>query len=1515
MFTKLHLLIILITFSLVEFKSQCSVNITASSNSVFCDTSTIQLVASGIGTSSIIFSDDFNSSSADPAWTNTPVGNFTNPCFPPPDLSTAFWVANSPSPRQFITPVMDLTYGGTVCFDLVAGPNSSGATCNKPEVLSVSYYDGSNWVFLQTFNCPSGVCSNWDTWTNFCFTIPPSILHNNLQVKLENILTDNSSFSQKRDNWGIDNFIVTANDPFYYDWSHISGTNFPPGDDSILNVNINSTTNFQVTYTNGGGVSCQDNITINYNAMSINSITPTDESCSNYADGSIDVSILGGSPPYSYDLTGPSNISNNSVNLINSFSSLPAGNYSVSITDQSLCTVSQNNILINSGPICCNLNVSSIVNPPICNGDTGNINASYSNATGSVSFQWFDALTNLPITGQNTENLWGVNAGSYYLQVTDQQCTITEYADIIDPSSISFSSTLNYETCSNSNGSISINPSGGSIPYQYSFDGGVTWLSTNLLNNLSSSGSPYIINVKDGNNCLSTSESVSITNLPEPTIDNVISFGPSCYNDNNGYIEIISSSSSIPIEFSLDNGLSYSNSNVFTNLSSGSYSIKVKDSNNCETSFSSITFNNPAELVLSSIMSPASCFGICDGSIDLSASSGGSGSLQYSVTGLSNLSSNSIYNSQCPGLFDIVIQDDSGCTAYANNTVLDPPEIITSINITHPSCTGSSDGQVDFLPNGGVGGFTFYWNGNLTSSSSINNLAATSFGLNDTLIVVDANGCADTSFVTLTSVSNTPSPIINSINTTDPLCNNDSTGTIEVVVSGGASPLTYDIGNGNLVSNNNLFIDLPAASYNITVTDANNCSSSTTNTNLVNPPSLNIDVLFNDARCSYTNDGTINMSGSNGGTGLIEYSIDGGSNYVLSNGVFQNVLPGNYSLSIKDANGCTTDSSNTILFPMPINIQATPTSPLCIGDTNGFIDFIVSGGSGFYNITWDSPPSFGTPPPWGNGSNLWGNNSNYITSNTISNLPAISDTIWVSDLNDCRDSLEVVILVPNSVKIDSLIVNSLLCHGDTNGSIEALVSNSDSLTIDGVNFQSSNLFPNLSSGSGFLVAIDTNSCYDSAFYNVETPQQILLNQFFQDTVCIGDSIHYNLNPNGGVPPYSYYWDNLFATNPVVLYPQDSASFQYFVTDSNNCSSDTLIVELKLYDQLNVSLSLYEDTICIGDSVVVNAFISGGSGQGYSFNWSNGLSNNAQQTLVPVQPTNYTLVVNDNCSTPNDSVSVNIFVNPLPDPDFDYSINTGCYPLEVLFSEINPDTGYSTTWDFGDGFSSFNLDTVSHIYNTVGQYDVSLSLINVNSNCENTISYQSLIEVTDYPIADFSFNPTSISTLSPYVDFIDLSSNDATIYNWEVNIGNNETLQFSDPNIGPVLYNVDGLDTLQTCLHISTNLTGCVDSICKSITIENKNYLYAPNAFSPNDDGKNDVFSPYVNSNSIISYQMLIYNRWGNKVFESSEINLGWDGFGIDQNICPQGVYVYKIIIEESFETKKTIYKGNITLVR
>lgn len=262
------------------------------------------------------------------------------------------------------------------------------------------------------------------------------------------------------------------------------------------------------------------------------------------------------------------------------------------------------------------------------------------------------------------------------------------------------------------------------------------------------------------------------------------------------------------------------------------------------------------------------------------------------------------------------------------------------------------------------------------------------------------------------------------------------------------------------------------------------------------------------------------------------------------------------------------------------------------------------------------------------------------------------------------------------------------------------------------------------------------------------------------------------------------------------------------------------------------------------------------------------------------------------------------VNPLPVVAFTVDKTNGCSPLKVKFIATG-DIGVSCQWQFGDGTDGMACGEVNHTYVDGGLFDVTLRLMDANG-CENVQTYYDFIAVTPSPIADFTYQPNAVTTFNTLVEFTDQSLN-AFEWSWnfsELGSSIDENPSFTFPQ---------EVGNYEVAL-IVTNETGCSDSILKIIPITDPVLVYIPNVFTPDGDYMNNEFKPYFNGIDIYDYQMTIYNRWGEIVFQSFNSEVGWMGFYGDQ-MAEDGVYIYHIITKETTTDRKLEFHGHVSLLR
>jgi gliding motility-associated-like protein len=293
---------------------------------------------------------------------------------------------------------------------------------------------------------------------------------------------------------------------------------------------------------------------------------------------------------------------------------------------------------------------------------------------------------------------------------------------------------------------------------------------------------------------------------------------------------------------------------------------------------------------------------------------------------------------------------------------------------------------------------------------------------------------------------------------------------------------------------------------------------------------------------------------------------------------------------------------------------------------------------------------------------------------------------------------------------------------------------------------------------------------------------------------------------------------------------------------------------------------------------------------------------------PTNTTTYTVTLTDGCNTPSSASSITITVNATPVVLFTASPDMGCAPVNTCFVDLTTvSTGTVNVWDwdFGDGTPHSSAQSPCHLYQvpnpTVG-YTVTLSVIS-NAGC--TASYTSTTPILVYPVtvAAFIAVPKITTLASPEISFYDQSTN-ATMWYWTFGDGGTDTV--ADPR-----YAYRDTGKFEVCL-VTSNLYGCGDTACTDVTIKPDFAFYVPNAFTPNGDGLNEFFVPQ--GVSFKDYTLTIYDRWGQVIFRSNDIDFSWDGNLSNGKQASNGVYVYTIDMKD-LEDIKHHFIGNVAVIR
>jgi len=399
-------------------------------------------------------------------------------------------------------------------------------------------------------------------------------------------------------------------------------------------------------------------------------------------------------------------------------------------------------------------------------------------------------------------------------------------------------------------------------------------------------------------------------------------------------------------------------------------------------------------------------------------------------------------------------------------------------------------------------------------------------------------------------------------------------------------------------------------------------------------------------------------------------------------------------------------------------------------------------------------------------------------------------------------------------------------------------------------------------------------------------------------ICSGATA--TLNASGG---NSYVWSNSANAQSITVSPTATEVYTVTVTDNNNCTQ-TDDVTVFVHNSPNADAGT-DQNICTGNSAILTA--SGGT----TYLWNTG-DDISTITVTPSSSTNYSVTVTDTygCSA-IDSVTVNIF--PIPTVDFNSNITEGCQPLEVTFTSLQNTNIVSYSWNFNDpssGASNIsNGQNPLHIFSNSGSFNISLTVTTADG-CSNNLIQNNLITVYPNPVADFTYTITDGNYENTPIQFTDQSLG---AVKWLWNFGDpNSSENGSDLPTPQHIYFTAGSYTV--CL-IVESANGCIDTTCKEVTIKHNLMFYAPSAFTPNEDGLNDLFNVKGVGFNTEEFEFYIFSRWGEMIFHADDINEGWDGTVKDsKRLAPEGVYTWVVMVKD-FNQERKRYFGTVTLLK
>ncbi len=705
-----------------------------------------------------------------------------------------------------------------------------------------------------------------------------------------------------------------------------------------------------------------------------------------------------------------------------------------------------------------------------------------------------------------------------------------------------------------------------------------------------------------------------------------------------------------------------------------------------------------------------------------------------------------------------------------------------------------------------------------------------------------------------------------STSSTPATCGN-ADGTATAQGSGGNANYTYYWSNGSTTSSTS---GLASGIYSVTVNDGT-CPATTT---------VTISQAGGGITINSFNSGSVSCNGGNNGWASVNVGALNNITYLWSNasttGSISNLSSAIYSVTVSDQNGCSKQGQINILQSTPITTTVNAIDATC--NTPGSATINTSGGISPHLYNW----------------------SNGQTTSIANGLAAGIYSATVTDGNSCKQIANINIAGSSMPTATITNTTSVSCNGGSDGSAAINVSGGNGNYIyNWSNGQSNTTITNLSAGTYSVVITDAAACTTTASVTITQPPVLVISSIPTTSIsCYGGSDgSASVIATGGNGNYTYLWST--GSTSTSLNNLTAGNYNITVTDSKGCTvtGTTSITEP---GKLTLS-SNYSATICAGQSTNINVLASAGT-PNYIYSWNTG-SNSSTITVSPTTNTSYSIRVTDNNGCTIDS-TVLLNVNSLPVILFTSDKVEGCGPLCVTFTNTTSNT-QMLAWDLGNGNNS-NQQLTTNCYTTAGQYPATLSVTD-NNGCSNTLTQNNYITVHPDPVASFAMNPNPANTNST-INFIDQSIG-ASAWNWNFT---DASLAISNQQNPSCIYTKSG--QYKVTLFVQ-NEFGCSDSTEETVEIIPDFSFYYPNTFTPNNDGINDIFIPINEGIESVEYQLYIYDRWGDLIFNTDDSSKGWNGKANDGNSIAQiDTYIWKLSCKDIIGNRHR-YTGRINLIK
>jgi len=944
----------------------------------------------------------------------------------------------------------------------------------------------------------------------------------------------------------------------------------------------------------------------------------SDVLCFGESNGRATVTPSGGTGSYTYSWSNGE--------MTQNATQLPAGLNEVTVTDANMCITSCVVGINQPTELSCSIQVIMDVQ---CAGDTnGSAIVTPVGGTGEYTYLWDN--------DEVTQTAVMLDGGQHFVTVTDENmCTTTCMITIADVSGLSCTVDLVQNISCNGliDGSATAMPSGGVADYTYEWDNGEIVQTAIAL-----SPGEHMVTVTDSNDC-STICSITIIEPEVLTCSITIDQNLNCFGENIGQATATAVGGTGPFTYMWDDGQTTA---IATGLDAGEVSVSITDANACITQCSA-TILSPPELTCSVILnSNISCFGEIDGSATVEAQ-GGIGPYTYEWDN-GEVTETAVALPE--GVNTVTVTDSNMCVTSCTITIIEPAELTCEANLINDVvCEGELNGSAIANPSGGTMPFSYLWDNNETTQT------ATMLGAGmHTVTLTDVNNCMTTCTVLIGDQSTLECMIQLDSNIS---CFDADDAALTVIPTGGNMPYSVEWSTGQITTS---ITDVSPGIITVTVTDNNNCTTSCMIT-ISEPDLLSCEIsLVQEIICFGDENGSASITPM-GGTPDYTYLWDN----METTQTAVNLTAGLHTVTITDANNCTNTCVIDIPGPPDLTCQIVLVNNIsCTGENDGSATVIVTGGTADYTFLWSTGE----------------------TGATATQLIPGTNSITVTDMNNCETTCLIDIIEPLELTCVANLINDVVCEGELNGSAEAVPSGGTMpFTYLWDNNETTATATMLSAGIHTVTVTDDNACTTTCMVEIQDQSTLECSIQIDATISCFEANDGELTvlPVGGNMPYTYEWSTSQTSSTITNVGAGIISVT--VTDANNCTS-TCMVTMTQPDLLTCEITLVQAVNCFADSNGSATITQTGGTPGYTYLWDN---LETTQTAVNLTAGLHTATVTDM----NDCVSTCTIEIPGPEEltcEVSLVNNISCFgesdgSASAIFSGGTPD--YEFMWSTGE----------------------------------------------------------------------------------------------------------------------------------------------------------------------------------------------------------------------------------------